>query len=302
MRQPHLLLILLVAAIVAAQDEAAAAQAPLSDERVVLQTSFGDIEIGFFPTVAPKSSAVCSCTGLLVAALLRGFVGAALLGRLRSCAAAVRRPCVAVSAAARAWWRRASHLRYVSHRPPPSSASQHIFKLFSLGGYITNHIFRVDRGFVAQLADVSSGRRQQMSPALSAVARDTVPLEVVPHVKHLPGVLSMARHDDPNSGGSSFSLLLGRAPHLDMQYAIFGCVTSGMKTLRAMEGVETTTSGIFVMPKVRAARGSGASARPPLLAAACSVPVTCGPVITRRRRALRSLRRTFTASHDRSRS
>ena len=96
MRQPHLLLILLAAAVVAAQDEAAAAQAPLSDERVVLQTSFGDIEIGFFPTVAPKSSAVCSCTGLLVAALLRGFVGAALLGRLRGCAAvdaaAVLRP------------------------------------------------------------------------------------------------------------------------------------------------------------------------------------------------------------------
>lgn len=156
-----------------------------------------------------------------------------------------------------------THNQRARRRPSPlPSASQHIFKLFSLGGYITNHIFRVDKGFVAQTADVASGRRHRMSAALAAIAKANVPLEVDPHVKHLPGVLSMARHDDPNSGGSSFSLLLGRAPHLDMQYAIFGCVTAGMKTLRAMEGVETTTSGIFVMPKARAARaGSGASAQ-----------------------------------------
>jgi cyclophilin family peptidyl-prolyl cis-trans isomerase len=36
------------------------------------------------------------------------------------------------------------------------------------------------------------------------------------------GVLSMGRWDDPNSGKSSFSFLLGNAPHLDMQYTIFG--------------------------------------------------------------------------------
>lgn len=32
----------------------------------------------------------------------------------------------------------------------------------------------------------------------------------------------MGRYDDPNSGSSSFSFLLGAAPHLDMQYTIFG--------------------------------------------------------------------------------
>jgi cyclophilin family peptidyl-prolyl cis-trans isomerase len=34
----------------------------------------------------------------------------------------------------------------------------------------------------------------------------------------------MGRYDDPNSATSSFSFLLGAAPHLDMQYAIFGKV------------------------------------------------------------------------------
>ena len=36
------------------------------------------------------------------------------------------------------------------------------------------------------------------------------------------GILSLARSDDPNSGGSSFSILLGPAPHLDMKYTVFG--------------------------------------------------------------------------------
>lgn len=53
-------------------------------------------------------------------------------------------------------------------------------------------------------------------------ADKTVPLEVSPEVKHTKGVMSLGRFDDPHSGRSSFSLLLGDAPHLDMQYAIFG--------------------------------------------------------------------------------
>ncbi len=39
---------------------------------------------------------------------------------------------------------------------------------------------------------------------------------------HEPGVLSMARTSDPNSGGSQFFICLGRVPHLDGQYTVFG--------------------------------------------------------------------------------
>jgi predicted RecA/RadA family phage recombinase len=56
---------------------------------------------------------------------------------------------------------------------------------------------------------------------------------------------------DPMSGGSSFSILLNPAPHLDMQYTIFGEVTAGLETLGALEGLETRREGIFVMPKER---------------------------------------------------
>ena len=55
------------------------------------------------------------------------------------------------------------------------------------------------------------------------VAEKTVPLEVRQHVKHdKRGILSMGRMEDPDSGGSSFSILLDSAPHLDMRYSIFG--------------------------------------------------------------------------------
>ena len=53
----------------------------------------------------------------------------------------------------------------------------------------------------------------------------------VTDIKHVRGILSMGRMSDPNSGGSSFSMLLGRAAHLDQQYTVFGKVLSGMDVL-----------------------------------------------------------------------
>lgn len=85
-----------------------------------------------------------------------------------------------------------------------------------------------------------------------AQAEKHVPLEVLPGLKHTKrGILSMARHSDPNSGGSSFSIVLGPHAHLDMQYTVFGEVVEGLETLASMEEVETTKEGIFVMPKER---------------------------------------------------
>lgn len=58
----------------------------------------------------------------------------------------------------------------------------------------------------------------------------------------------MGRHADPNSGGSSFSMLLGNAPHLDNQYTVFGKVLRGDDVLKELEKVETRKEGMFVMP------------------------------------------------------
>ncbi|HEX3725715.1 MAG TPA: peptidylprolyl isomerase, partial [Pirellulales bacterium] len=39
---------------------------------------------------------------------------------------------------------------------------------------------------------------------------------------HTPGVVSMARTNDPNSAGSQFFICLENVPHLDRQYTAFG--------------------------------------------------------------------------------
>jgi cyclophilin family peptidyl-prolyl cis-trans isomerase len=155
----------------------------LGSVRVVFQTNYGDIEFGFFPTVAPITV-------------------------------------------------------------------DHIFKLVRLGCFNTNHFFRVDKGFVAQVADVVGGRLAPMNEEQRKEAEKTVVGEFS-DVKHVKGVLSMGRFEDPNSAQSSFSMLLGDAPHLDGQYAIFGRITRGDDTLKKFEQLPTRREGIFVMPTER---------------------------------------------------
>eukprot|EP00798_Chlamydomonas_sp_ICE-L_P028043 gene28043-31145_t len=128
----------------------------------------------------------------------------------------------------------------------PKNAA-HVFELATLGLYTGTKIFRVDKGFVAQTNGVSE-RTVPLNDAQKAIAYKNVPLEVVPNVRHHEGVLSMARANDPNSGGSSIFFCYGSAPHLDMQYSAFGKVTKGMDVLHKLEKLPTTKEGIFVMP------------------------------------------------------
>jgi len=163
----------------------------LGRERAVMTTEYGEIVLGFYPTVAPKTVA-------------------------------------------------------------------HIIRLFRMGGYDTNHVFRVDKGFVAQVQGVDGGRRATMSKALRREAKKNVPDEfsgtptsTFPDLKHVRGMLSMGKFEEPGSGTSSFSMLLGTAPSLDGKYTIFGRVVSGDQVLSRMEALETKREGIFVMPKER---------------------------------------------------
>ncbi|MCL2593236.1 MAG: peptidylprolyl isomerase [Defluviitaleaceae bacterium] len=50
-------------------------------------------------------------------------------------------------------------------------------------------------------------------------------------LNHLPGVLSMARANDPNSAGSQFFIVHGNATFLDGAYASFGSVIEGMEVV-----------------------------------------------------------------------
>lgn len=46
---------------------------------------------------------------------------------------------------------------------------------------------------------------------------------------HTKGVLSMARSQNPDSGGSQFFIMVDDAPFLDGQYAAFGKITEGIE-------------------------------------------------------------------------
>ena len=48
-------------------------------------------------------------------------------------------------------------------------------------------------------------------------------------LKHLRGVLSMARAQNPDSAGSQFFIMHADSPHLDSQYAAFGEVIEGIE-------------------------------------------------------------------------
>jgi len=58
---------------------------------------------------------------------------------------------------------------------------------------------------------------------------------------HEPGVLSMARTNDPDSAGSQFFICLEKVPHLDRQYTAFGRTADAesLTTVRAIGGVKT---------------------------------------------------------------
>ena len=58
-------------------------------------------------------------------------------------------------------------------------------------------------------------------------------------IKHLRGVISMARAMNPNSAGSQFFIMHQNAAHLDGQYAAFGKVIEGMEIVDEIASVAT---------------------------------------------------------------
>jgi peptidyl-prolyl cis-trans isomerase B (cyclophilin B) len=67
---------------------------------------------------------------------------------------------------------------------------------------------------------------------------------------HEPGVLSMARTNDPDTAGSQFFICLERKTHLDRQYTAFGRTADAdsMATVRAIGGVKTGANDRPVEP------------------------------------------------------
>ena len=118
----------------------------------------------------------------------------------------------------------------------PGWAPEHVrnfLKLTAAGWYDGTAFHRVVKGFVVQ---GGMGYTRSSGPHHPA-DRWVRPLkaEFRQDLKHIRGMVSMARTANPDSATTSFFLVLGPAPHLDGQYTIFGRVIEGLETLDAFE-------------------------------------------------------------------
>ena len=70
------------------------------------------------------------------------------------------------------------------------------------------------------------------------------------NIKHIRGVLSMARASSPDSAGSQFFIMHQNAAHLDGQYAAFGRVIEGMETVDKIAASEVDWNDKPLTPQV----------------------------------------------------
>ena len=92
--------------------------------------------------------------------------------------------------------------------------------------YDNTPIHRVIDGFMAQMGDpTGTGSGGSDFPDLKSEFNNE------PHVR---GILSMARSQNPDSGGSQFFICVADAGFLDNQYTVFGKVVSGMDAVDAI--------------------------------------------------------------------
>ena len=126
------------------------------------------------------------------------------------------------------------------------NAPKHVesFKTHSRNGYYDKTIFhRVIPGFMIQGGDPNTKGDNNASYGTGGHAAKyfgignendsstwTLPAEFN-NIKHKVGILSMARANNPNSGGSQFFICAAETPHLNGKYTVFGQVIEGLEII-----------------------------------------------------------------------
>ena len=128
-------------------------------------------------------------------------------------------------------------------------APKHVecFKLHALNGYYDGTTFhRVIPGFMIQGGDPLSksedksrhGTGGNAAKFFGIGSEDSESTWDLPAefstTTHTRGILSMARSQNPDSGGSQFFICVADANFLDNQYTVFGKVVSGMEVVDAI--------------------------------------------------------------------
>jgi len=117
----------------------------------------------------------------------------------------------------------------------PESA-RNFLNLSATGALDTTTFSRVVKGFVIQGGNLQTSEKWSAELAKRMMRR--IPDEPG-LVKHVRGIVSMARTDEPNSATTHFFILVGPGPHLDSKFAAFGTVTKGIEVVDAINQAPT---------------------------------------------------------------
>ena len=105
---------------------------------------------------------------------------------------------------------------------------QNFLNLVNEGFYDGLTFHRIIKGFMVQGGDPQG---TGMGGSTNQIKGEFASNGVINNIKHVRGVISMARSSAPDSASSQFFIMHQDAPHLDGEYAAFGKVTSGMEVV-----------------------------------------------------------------------
>jgi peptidyl-prolyl cis-trans isomerase B (cyclophilin B) len=108
-----------------------------------------------------------------------------------------------------------------------------ILRLAAAGVFDNVPFHRVVPGFVIQTGSIA--HRAPLTAAQQKLVRNLTP--EFTNTPNLPGIVSMARGDDPASATTSFFICVGECRALDNQYTVFARVTAGMDVVQAIAAI-----------------------------------------------------------------
>lgn len=110
-------------------------------------------------------------------------------------------------------------------------AVRNFLNLSATGALDTTTFSRTVKNFVIQGGNLQTSEKwsAELAKRMTRKLPDEIGL-----VKHVRGIVSMARTDEPNSATTHFFILVGPGPHLDSKFSAFGTVTKGIEVADAI--------------------------------------------------------------------
>ena len=143
-------------------------------------------------------------------------------------------------------------LEFLADKAPETT--RQFLRLSTAGVYDGTAVHRVVPNFVLQTGALAF-REKPLTPAQNALVHNLQPeFSDTPNV---PGIVSMARGEDPASASTSFFICTGECRALDNKYTVFARVVKGMDVVKAIASVPVdgeTPKDKILLTRIRVAR------------------------------------------------